>query len=276
MPPTSDGPAREPLERSLEPIAFLSASTNRVRALEALAEGAADRRDLEEAAALTRATLSRTLAAFEDRDWVVRTRGRYDLTPLGAFVARELGAFVDRMDVATALGEVVRWFPEAGFGFDLARLSAADVVRPSKEDPLAPTNNMVRRLAAARRARVLTYSVLPACLDASWRRVVDDEQRLEVVFEPAALDAIGADPTMAERAADLLGSESASVYRSADDLPHVLILADDVANLCLTGPDGSPRAVIDTDDEEVVAWAETCFATHRDAATPLGPDAFSG
>lgn len=179
------------------------------------------------------------------------------------------------MAVVQTLHEVVQWFPDDGYGFDLSRFSAADIVRPRKEDALAPTNNIVRRLEAANWVQILSYTVLPVCFEACQRKVTNSNQTVDIVLDSSAFAMIEKSPMLMGAVRDMLSSESATILRYDQDLPYVVIITDEVVNLCLSGEDGAPRAVIDTTDKAVRSWAETTFESYHSRATPLTLTAFT-
>lgn len=255
----------------LEAIEFLARSVNRVRVLNTVTNGPSERRDLEDETGISRPTLSRILDDFEQRGWVVREKHRYQATQLGMFINREFIHLLNQLKVAHVLRDVVQWFPEDGFEFDLARLSTATVIRPTKQDSLAPTNHIVKRLQDATEVQVVTFTVLPVALEAGYRKVVDGRQTLEMVFSPGALTPLEGNSTMETYMQEMLTSGNASFYQYSGEIPYVLISADDAVSLCLSGADGAPRAVIDTSDEEVRTWARSQFESYRSQATPLDP-----
>ena len=264
------------VERPLEDIEFLARSLNRIRALDALTAGPIDRRDLEETTGISRPTLSRILDEFEDRGWANRDRRYYEATKLGSFTVREFVGLLDRFEALHALTDVVRWFPDAGFDFDLGCLARTEIIRPHKNDALAPTTRIVRRLDAADRVRILSYTVFPAALEACWRAAIDGTHQLEAVFDSGALATVAADATMVDRSREMFETGRARIFHYDGDVPYVLFVFDDeVVDLCLGSKDGAPRAVIETDDETVLAWAEAIFDTYRDGARPLDSAAFA-
>lgn len=262
---------------TLEAIEFLARSTNRISVLQALTGGGMERRDLEEATGVSRPTLSRILDDFETRGWVEATGRHYALTPLGAYVTAEFTDFVDRMRVDGTLADVVEYLPDAGFDFDLACLASAEVVRPAKTDALAPTTHIVRRLEAADRVQVLTYTVLADAFEACHRATLEGDLEVEVVFDAETLATLAADPRSVEQARRMLETGRVGIYQAARPVPFVLIIPDDeVVVICLSGPDGTPRAVIDTADDTVRDWAASTFAGFRDDAVRLDPALFAG
>ncbi|MFB6129608.1 MAG: helix-turn-helix transcriptional regulator [Salinigranum sp.] len=260
----------------LAEIKFLARSPNRAVVFDALREGPIERYDIEDVTGVSRATLGRILDDFEARGWVKRTGRRYETTPLGDYVVREFVDLLERFEPVPALNGVARWFPEGGFDFDLGRLAGAEVVRPQMNDALAPTTHIVRRLRTASRIRVLTYTALPGCMEVCWRRTVAGTQEFEGVFDPGTLATLGADPQMTAHAREMLESGRAEVVRYDGDIPTVVVIADDVVLLCLSGGEGAPRAVIETDDETVRAWADSTFESYRSEGRPLDPTLFTG
>lgn len=257
------------IEPPLEIISFQARSVNRVRTLNALTEGSIERRTLADAIEISRPTLSRILDDFEEYGWVLRKGQRYEATQLGTFVNREFLRMIERFKAVDNLRAVAQWFPEEGFGFDLSRLSTATTVLPSKEDAMATMSHIASRVESADRVRSLSYSMLP------YQKVVKDGQLFEAIFNPAALDIMKGDPKMRTWAHEILSSGNSAIFRSDGDLPYVLVITDDITNLCLSGDDGSPRAVIDTEDQNIREWAEDAFESYRSTATPLDPASFT-
>lgn len=269
-------PSAAVLDRPLEEIEFLARSPNRVTVLETLTEGPIERYDLEERTGVTRATLGRVLDDFVERGWVVEDDREYETTDLGAYVAREFMGLVGSFEPVPALNEVIQWFPEEGFDFDLGRLAGAEIVRPTRSNALAPTTHIANRLRTADRARLITYSVLPDVMEACWRGTVDGNLELESVLDQGAVESFGADPGMVDHAKEMFETGRAEVVWYEGDVPTTLFVVDDVVLLCLSGGEGAPRAVIETDDETVRSWAESTIDDYRSDGERIDPSMFTG
>lgn len=260
------------MKSSLDDTGFLARSANRVRALDALTAGPFERRDLEEATGISRPTLTRILDDFEKCGWVTRDRRRYEATKLGAVTVQEFIALLKRFEALRKLDEVIRWFPEEGFSFDLGCLAGAEVVRPSKNDALAPTTRIAKRLDVADRAQILSYAVIPAAMEACWRATIHGSHRVDVVFDSEALATVAADSTMMNRSLEMLETGRTQVFHHDGDVPYVMFIIDDkIVELCLGSEDGAPRAVIETTDETIGEWAEVVFDSYRREASPIDP-----
>ena len=265
----------DPPEASLAEIEFLARSPNRVRVLDALTDGPVERYDLEDATGVARATLGRILEDFEERGWVAEDDRRYEATQLGAYVSRELGTALARFEPVPALSAVAHWFPEEGFDFDLGRLAGATVVRSSRHDALAPTRHIASRIRSADRVQLVTYAVLPSIVEACWRGAVERGLELESVLDGGALERFGADPEMLERATEMVETGGSEVYVYHGDVPSTVFVVDDVVLLCLSGGEGAPLAVIETDDEAVREWAESTIEDLRSEGERLDPSLFT-
>lgn len=263
------------LGSSLDAVAFLARSVNRVRTLDALTDGPRERAELAEEVGASRATLARILDDFEARGWAERDGRTYRATQVGAFVASEFTDLLERLDAVQSLARVARWFPDEEFDFDIDRLADAEVVTADRTDVLAPTTHLVRRLARAERVRVLSHALLPDSIEASWHRTTDGRQRIEAVVTRAVVSAIRADDEIARQVREMLATGRADVYRYAGEVPYVLVVTGEDANIVLFDADGAPHAVICSGDETVVSWAESTFRSYREAATPLGTEAFT-
>lgn len=259
----------------LEEVEFLARSPNRIDVLDALTDGPRERYDLEESTGVSRATLGRILEDFEERGWVVEDDRRYEATQLGAYVAREFTDLLARFGPVPALNEVARWFPDEGFEFSLRCLADAEVVRPTRNNALAPTTSIASRLRNADRARILAYTVIPAATEACHRGTVEGDLEFEGVFAAGALDAVEEDPHLVEQTREILETGRAEVYFYPGDVDSTVIVADDLVLLCLSGGEGAPRAVIETENGTVRSWAESRFESYRDEAEPLEPSLFA-
>ncbi len=264
----------ELLGAPLEELDFLARSPNRIRVLDALTRGPVGRNTIEETTGVTRATLGRILDDFEDRRWVREDDRQYQTTQLGAYVSREISTLLDRFAPVPGLTAVAQWFPEDGFGFDLAHLAGSTIVRTTRSNALAPTAHIARRIRDADHVRLITYSVLPGVMDECWRGTIEGDLELVSVLDRDAVEHLGADPQLAEQAREMADSSRSEAYVCLDDISSTVFIVDDVVLLCLSGGEGAPLAVIETDDEVVRSWAEATFDDLRNEAERLDSSLF--
>jgi predicted transcriptional regulator len=250
------------LETPLEELEFLARSPNRVNVLDALTQGWIGRYELEETTGVTRATLSRILDDFENRGWVIKKDRQYETTQLGTYVSREVMSLLESFEPVPALNEVAQWFPEEGFDFDLGCLTGAKIVRATKSDGLAATAHITNGIRNADRVQLITYSVLPSVMEMCWQGIVDDDLELLSVLDGAVLEKVSNDPRMVEQAQEMADSDRFDVYVYFDDISYTIFVVDNAVMLCLSGDEGPPLAVIETDDETIRSWAETTIDDH--------------
>jgi predicted transcriptional regulator len=260
----------------LEELEFLARSPNRIRVLETLTDGPIDRYKLEEDADVSRATLGRILDDFLERHWIVEDERAYETTQLGAYVAREVAAVLKGFEPIPVLNKVAQWFPEEGFEFDIGLLAGATVIRSTKSDALAPTTHIANRIRTADRVRLITYSVLPGVMEACWRGTVDGNMQLETVLDTGAMESVGTKPELVDQVVEMFATGQAEVYWHEEAISSTVFIIDDDVLLCLSGGEGAPLAVIETDNESVRSWAESTIDTYCQEGERLDPSLFTG
>lgn len=130
---------------TLEDVAYLARSGNRVRVLGALAATVTkpgqptpghEPRELRERTAVPKTTLSRIITEFEERGWAERNAdGEYVATRRGELVASHFDPFVSSMEVLGELGEIAELLPTTELTIDLHHFSDATVRHPQGPQP---------------------------------------------------------------------------------------------------------------------------------------------
>lgn len=261
------------MEDSLEDIAFLARSSNRVRVLFALAEERGSRQEIGAQTHVSRVTLGRVLADFEAQGWVAQENGEYAITPIGTLVADAFGQFQESVEAAGKLRAVSDWYPDGGFGFDFELLTDATFTTPSQQDPLAPVRTAVRHIDAADELRLLTNATVRETAAALRDRVVDDSLDLTLVGTASIFETMASDHEMATILRELLDA-GVPAYRSEADLPFVVAIHDDSVDIGLDDDRGFPAVLIESDHPDVLAWARETFEHYRSAAERLGRTSF--
>ena len=260
------------MDSPIELVSFVTRAESRVEALLALASEPATRPELQAETGIPRATLSRVLADFRDRDLATRNGHRYRPTPLGEVVAAELSSLFASVESTRALQSLAELLPleELGLGFD--RLAAADVTLPTPVDPMAPVKRAAAVVEDADHVRTFCYSVVHAPILAALRGVTGRGQRLEGVVAVGVLEVVGADPELAESALALLRSETVELSLYEGDIEPQLVIADRTTMFLVTDDEGAIRGLVETDDETLLPWAEQFFDALRREADPLVPE----
>jgi predicted transcriptional regulator len=225
--------------------------------LDALREGPLDRRDLQERVGVSRPTIHRQARALAEDGLVTKRDGAFVLTPVGELAAAAFTRAFEVMDTVSALSRVARWLPlrEFDFDFDFDRLRDAEVALPHPNDPFAPTRRLVRRIHAADRIRMVTYTFLPEGNPATRRCSIDAEQSFEAVLDPTLAETLLDDPASAAYFRELL-TQGRRIAVAPEPVPIILTVADGTVLIGAVDDGGSPQGLILTDDDAIRSWAE--------------------
>lgn len=257
----------------LEDVEFLARSEHRARVLEAIADGPRSRDALLTETEASPSTIRRTLRAFEDRRWIRRDGGRYVATDLGAYVAEGVRDLLERLDTERRLRDVWQWLPDDESGFSLEMATAGVVTVADVDSPYRPVNRFASLLQGTDRFRFVGSDLaLLEPLRHDLRRRVVDGMRAEIIDPPSVARYVLSN--YEEHCSACLESGNLTV-RLHDDLPPygVGIFDDRVAVACPDQETGTIRALIDTDDVDARAWAESTFESFGRESRPLAHDA---
>ena len=271
IPDRSDYVASE----SVEDVAFLANSENRLAVLTSLAEGEHARHVLAEQTDVSRVTIARILDDFEDRQWVTQRGQIATITPLGAWVAEEFGELCTMMTRERKLRSVVQWLPDEGYEFHIRHLEDADITLVSSADATAPIDRLVRQLHATEHVDCFSFGITGQFLKASWQYVIEREHTYEWVFTTEVLDVLQSNDVMRNQSLEMLESERARFYRYDGDIPYVVILTNAMVNLRLADNAGAPSALIQSDNEAVRTWAESTFEAYKRDGMLVEPESFA-
>ena len=264
------------MDSTLEDIEFLARSPNRIAVLDALCAGARERSTLLESIGMSRVTLGRCLAELEERGWIERDGHEYALTPLGELVIRAFGMLRETVATTRKLDAVIEWLPTAHLGFDLTRLADAEITVPTSADPYMLIRRSAVRLGEADDVRVVSHAMAAETLEANWRATTEGTQTFEAVFESDAIAVAAKDPGMRAHLRELLECERAAIYVYEGGIPYVMVITDDVVMFGLSDDEGTPRAIVETDDDTVYSWAEATIEDYREASRSLAREDLDG
>lgn len=250
-------------------VSFVTRAENRVAVLLALASGPQTRRELQEETGIPRATLSRILADFRERDLAAREGHEYGATALGELLATELDSVFASVAAMERLRAVREWLSVAPFDLPVERLADADVVVPEPTDPLAPVRRAEALLAEGSQVRALAHSIVPGCLDAVWRAVTDGRQTLEWVTTAAAVETLREDPALARQARDLFAATDARGYVHPDETLPLVFVVDETVFVAVPDDAGAIQGHVETTDPGIREWAEEVVDGYVAAAAPL-------
>ena len=250
----------------LAAIDFLARSEHRVNALGALSAGPQNRDDLRSATGASNATVGRLLEEFETRNWIQRVDRRYELTPLGEFVADGFFTLLERFETEQSIRAVWRWFP-TDLGFTIEMFSGATVTLPDRSNPHCPNDRYVELVEASSSLQEIGRIPLkPGNARAVFERAVAG-MAVELVFPRAVLAyMVAVAPELATAAVE----RGTLVLLVHDDPPGGFAIFDEcVGTCCRDYETGLSRAILDTDTPEAREHARSVYDAYRRDATPF-------
>lgn len=253
---------------AVDHVAFLAGSEQRVAVLEALADGDRPTKDeLVDRCGAARVTVNRNLEKLSERGLAAATGDGWRLTPLGELLVEEFLELVEAAGTAADLAPVLRRLPADGFDLDPGKLAGAEVTTATPANPYAPAERQNETVRAADSARMVLPAIRPGQSADVAERVAAGALDLELVTSPSVAR------TLREESPDALeafeDSEGATVVAYEEGVPYYLGLVDGTAQIGVAGEGGVPRALAESDDPAVVAWAAAAVDDYRDAAVPL-------
>lgn len=268
-------PGQVNMNSPLDDIAFLALSENRITILGILTDEELHSRDeLMEATDVSRPTLTRILDDLESRTWITQRGQNCRITSLGAWVHEEFIELMETMTTARKLRDVVQWLPPGTLPFDVRCLAEATLTFPSQSDPLAPMKRASALARTAKRSRLVTHSFPTPCLNAHWQAITTGTGQFDVVVTPSVVETM-TEPEHVSQFVDILTADQAAVFVYDDTIPDVVGINDSVVYFGVDDDKGAPLALIETDDETVLRWAEEAFESYRERSSRLTPDRFT-
>lgn len=253
-------------------VSFVARAENRIEVLLRLASEPWTRSELQDETGIPRATLSRILADFWQRDLVAKEGHQYAITPLGSVIAADLRSLFESVDTMQRLQAIAAWLPLDEIEIDLNDILDAELTLPTQADPMAPMKHAAAVLREVERVQALCPAVVHEPLVTEWRGIVERGQQFEGVVTTEVLDVVSTDPEMADRVRDVAAADNAALFVCEEAISYFVILADSMVLLVATDEEGAIQGIIETDDEDVRSWAEVTIAAYRDQATPIVPE----
>lgn len=252
-------------------VEFLSRSVHRYAALEALIEESHDRASLRESIGASSSTIGRVLDDLKTKGWITRTDHHYEATQVGKLVGDEFARLLETMEAVEQLQEVIDWLPTEQMEFDITTLQDAKITTATQSNPFLPILRMATRLGNASHIRMLASSVNPPVLSAVRDAVIDEVQTFEAVMTPDLLDAVCSEMDMSTQIREILAANQAVILKTDSTFSYNLAIADGDLLIEATDSQSLPRALIETDNESAVSWADSVYESHRVDAERIGP-----
>lgn len=259
---------------AIDDAEFLSRSAHREQVLSMLSEEPHERSTLQDRTGISRVTISRTLAAMEEKGWVDHDGWRYWLTPLGEIVAEEFTGLLSSLTTVQKLNEILDWLPLEEIGTELRNFSDAEITLATQSNASAPVQAFSDTSSGAERIRILAYGVSPFLITRHQMLLEDTDQPFDIVLSADHYEALRSNEYVANVLNTIALSGVGSYYRYDGEITHHLLLTEDAVGLLLTDVNGMFPAYIESRNDEIYDWAETLFEEHLQDSTPVRPEEF--
>lgn len=264
--------------KTMEPVAYLSRSENRLEILETLTETIPQPgtdapgytpRELRNLTGASEATVSRVLTGFQERGWVERTpRGEYTATPLGQSMAIEFTPLLNSMAAIQNLGDAVALLPLNELSIRLQHFGDATVVRP--EGP--PTLEMSRYLLEITDKSSIMYTlgyvaVTQDAMDLTTEQTISGELDPVYVQARSVRKYRQKSPNQSEYRGQVRSQieAGAELYTYDGHVPCNLWIFDETVVIENSQVDGIQNGtMIESQNEIVREWALDIFDQYRD------------
>jgi predicted transcriptional regulator len=231
----------------------------RAELLEELSDGPKTPAQLENGTSLSRSTVHRATGSLVERGVLAEDDGTYELTGLGRVAAGEVLDCRTRVRTADRLEPLLDVTDASEVTLPLAHLAEASVTRPSQAHAHAPTKRITDLLGEADRVRLFSRVVSPVYFDIAYREVQAGTE-VAAIFDRRVVEILFSEYGHKARKAARTGRFE---VRAHDSCPFELFICDDT--VCIAAhDDGSLSVVVESDDPEVFAWAESLYDRYVD------------
>lgn len=192
-------------------------------------------------------------------------------------MSEDLWALRETVALSHELRNIQQYLPVEEFDFDLRLLQDGRITVPSKGDTTAPlrrsaeiirtTTGQIRRYGAA----IDPPSVKPA-VDSG---TLSKERPTELILTDNSIDLITSGSELTEWFSDLAVVDTTQLFYYEGEFAYALELFDGLIAIELNYKKGFVLALIESDDEAVLDWAERIYDRYKCEAESIGPDAFA-
>ncbi|NUB90598.1 transcriptional regulator [Haloterrigena sp. SYSU A121-1] len=229
--------------------------------LEALLSEPLDRREIEARLDVSRATSHRYTQWLDERGFVEKVDGRFQLTWRGAVIAEEVLRFEANVRTAHRMTPLLDAVCEDHRDFILEPFVDATITVAEPDDPYKPVERFVALVNESETFRGFNTTHMAPLVLGEFHRRVFDETDTEIIYLPHIVEKLF--ETYPERAREAIDRGHLTL-RTREDLPYGLALFDD--RVGIGGYDettGLMQVFVDTDAPIAREWAERVYASVR-------------
>lgn len=254
---------------TLTDVAYLARSPHRLVMLAAIADEPRSRSELSELTGVSSSTIRRTIRGFDDRAWIRRLQGRYEVTHLGAFIATSMEELIDRINTERDLREIWDLLPGEEFGFTIDMCSKAVVTLADPDDPYAPLERFESLFNGTETVRFLRpeIALMEPCFEVL-RGLIETGAEITFVDRPSCNTYFFS--TYPEQSREMLRRENFTILEHEGLPPFGIGTLDDRITIVCYQPDiGAVRAILDSSETSVRAWARSTISSYENESEKL-------
>jgi predicted transcriptional regulator len=249
-------------------VDIVNTVSSRQPVLESLQAEPKDKRALVDELELSRSTIDRSIRELEMQGLVEYGDGALIVTPVGQLAIDGLSELTDTIEIGQRLEEFLEWMPMDEFGVDIRLLADADIVVAEPGDPWSMINQHIQLLKTMDEGRFLLPITGMHAAETAHERVVENEAGFELVVEPSVAETHQADPNYAPIMEEIVATGRVDVYQYERELPYGLALVGGTVQV-ITAEGDEPRALLETENDEVRDWAEGKYEEYRQQSQKL-------
>ena len=249
-------------------VDIVNTVSSRQPVLESLQAEPKDKRALVDELELSRSTIDRSVRELETQGLVEYSDGTLIVTPVGQLGINGLTELTDTIELGQRLEMFLEWMPMDEFGVDIRLLADADIVVAEPGDPWSMINRHVELIKKMEECRCfLPFTGLHA-QEAAHQQVVEHGAGGELVVESKIADVHMSEPEYAELSEEIIATGRFDYFECPEELPYALAIIDDTVQIVVSEGD-EPRALLETENDEMRDWAEGRYEEYRQQSQKL-------
>lgn len=246
----------------------ISILQQRTTLLDAVHATPKDKRTLVADLNCSRSTVDRAVRELEALGLLTYGDGGYESTVCGQLAAEEYRQFEQRIEILLELQPFLQWMSLTEFDLQLEWLADADLLLPKPNDPYAMIHRHVTLLQGATHIECMLPLTGLQASEAVYESVVEKGARCETVVEPGVAETFQ-QPEYAELIEELMATGRSPIFVCDKPIPYFVGVFDEEVVQIGVDEDGEPRAILETESEEVCAWAQQKIEEYKQQSTKL-------
>jgi predicted transcriptional regulator len=248
---------------------FIDVVEHRIDFLENLKAEPAEKRALAAETEYSRSTIDRGLRDLESLELVNYCDGRYETNLCGVIAVTEYRKFAERMATIRRLQPFLKWIQPEAFDLEIEWLTEADLYTPQPGDPYAMINQHVARLKEMETVQALLPYTGQHATEAAYKNITEQGSEADMIVNSYIAEMFQTDPRYAEFIEELAEIDRFRIFEYDGMFPYAVSVFNHETVQIMVDEDEEPRAMIETDHEDVRAWAEQRIERYKAQADRL-------